>query len=260
MRGFGVAVVLASAAVVWGGVEGAWGALIGIDGSEVPQYTNAPTNSTYFLGATAPRFHGVRFANCGVSSVDGVLTLSTVTGQGVWFGWHPSFTGSLPVGWSFANNAAGNEIRIRSRLGTVGSKEWGFYLHDGTHALNVYFHDRDTVELYVKSGGVDTSLLVNVDTGADDFSAWHDFRVMLKGGLVGYYMDGVPLYQGPAGSGSSPIMIVGDGSGTSISGVGSWQVDSFRVETSPAGVVPEAGSVGVLGAVGGLMLRRRRRR
>lgn len=255
----GLALASLVASALLGPVSTASAVVISVSGSESPVYTNAPTNSTYFLGTATPRFHGVRFANCAVGPADGVLSLSTVNGQGVWFGWHPSFTGSMPLGWSPAGNTAGNELKLRSRLGSSTSTDWHAYFHDGTHSALIEFADRDTLTYSLRQGNTDIVQQFHLPTGPNDFTDWHDIRIMLKGGLVGYYVDGVPIYQGPAASGGSSILIIGDGSGPSISGVGSWQVDALQFETAPLGTVPEPAGLAALACGVGVLGRRTRR-
>jgi hypothetical protein len=142
-----------------------------------------------------------------------------------------------------------------AKLGGGDSKEFGFYWYDGSHATNFYMTDDNSLEILTASG----SQTLNFPAGY--FDSYRDIRAILKNGTVGYYVDGTALYVGAAfASTTDKLLVIGDGSGSTPTGVGSWVIDEVVFDTAPATVfIPEPGAAGIVlaGAVG-LMARRKR--
>ncbi|MGA1865406.1 MAG: hypothetical protein ACMUHX_10115, partial [bacterium] len=150
------------------------------------------------------------------SAAGGELTLTTGYGTGIWFGNYSAY--GDPVPWQIADPAEGNFFSIRARL-TPGSGEWSFYCHDGVYSGSFYI-----LENSVRcSGGL---IDINVNQ-------YHDYSIFLKNGYLTQKIDGNTVYSGPAGNSSlnRKILIIGDGSGSNISGYGSMIIDEVIIDT-----------------------------
>ena len=226
-------------------------AIVHYKGDTDPTFTNASQYKLQSAGELP--FHGVKFANCTIATDGSATAFGTVNRQGVWFGYAPSIIGSVPLSWALGNSASGNDLNIRGKLGNSSSKEWGAYFYDGSHFA--YFDLLANNQLLIQTAA--GSQILDYPTG--HFEAPRDIRMILKAGTVAYYLDGAPLYVGAAApSSNTPLLVIGDGSGSTITGVGSWIIDDVLLDTAPSTVfIPEPGAAMVVASAGLLALRRR---
>ena len=184
------------------------GAAIYYDGSYIPQ-------------PGAPNFHWAIFGNTW-SSDGNILSLNTslATG-GIWFGWHPS---SGYPGWSLGTDSTGNYLNIRARL-APGATEWSIYLHNGSYMSNFYLlSDRFQFEVPNNGGGTTANIFANMNV-------FRNYQIWMKDGKVVYKVDNTVWYAGPALPSGTTILIIGDGSGSDISGQGTMQIDYATILT-----------------------------
>lgn len=219
-----------------------------------------------------PYWTDVVFAGTSMTTNGTTSTLTTAQQRGVWFGWS---AGSNPPAWSLGSNAAGNYVRLDMQL-TSGARDWSVYLHDGQRSATIVFNPTDCngnavnctlanfapgVRVYARdSGGAQISQFFNVDTTQ---RAVYEF--VLKGDTASYRIDGVAWTRQAEVSGSN-ILVIGDGSGSTLTGWGSMIVHGVSIDTAPSfdtlqTTVPEPSAwalmIGGLGLVGGALRRRR---
>lgn len=242
---------IALSAIALSLVTSANAAIVHYKGDTSPAFVNASRYKLQSAGELP--FHGVKFGGCTMSTDGSAMTLGTTIGQGVWFGYATSTVSEIPLAWSMGTSASGNDLTVRAKLGTAASKEWGSYFYDGSHAANFYIEDDNRLLLTVGSG----DLILNYPAGY--FDSYREIRSILKAGQIGYYIDGVAVYTGPAfASSTSPFLLVGDGSGSTISGVGTWVIDEVRLDTAPSTIFIPEPTTGLLAASVGLLALRRR--
>jgi hypothetical protein len=138
---------------------------------------------------------------------------------GVWFGNHETWR---PVAWPIGDSNAGNFLSVRAKVAPA-SGEWVAYLTDASNGAQWTFYT-DRVLFLVSTGAVTCAM--------DTTAAFHDYAFLLKGGQVTYYLDGSPLFSGPASVWGGRYVIIGDPSGTSmVNGYGSFMVDQVNIVT-----------------------------
>ena len=200
---------------------------------------------------------------------NGESQLNTASG-GIWFGNGNYNDGSVPS-WSMGNATSGNKIDLTMRL-TSGSRDWGFYMGDGLYGAGFVFNptygcNGNAQDCYFAAYNVGVGFSFadpdNPGQSIDHFIALdltvnHTFGILLKDGLLAYRVDG-EVFKGNALGGSS-ILVIGDGSGSTRTGLGSMLVSAVRIDTAPTQSVvlgvPEpaswamlVGGFGLLGAV-----------
>jgi hypothetical protein len=62
-------------------------------------------------------------------------------------------------------------------------------------------------------------------------NVFRDYEIWMKDGKVVYKVDNTVWYAGAALASAANILIIGDGSGSSVSGVGTMQIDSATILT-----------------------------
>lgn len=227
-------------------------------GDTNPSY--ASSSQFYLQSPGELPFAGVRFADCTASSDGSYLTLGTAPVQGIWLGHANTILGSAPINsWSISGNATGNELTYRTRLSSTTSSEWSAYFFDGTHTASLHIADASTLQ-FVYAGPGNTSLSGTYTFPAGSSAAdFHEYRILLKDGLVGYYVDGLPLFQGTSlFSPNSSLFVFGDGSGSTPTGSGGYVIDYITFNTSPTSVVPEPSALTLFIPATALLLRRTR--
>lgn len=193
---------------------------------------NAPFGTTNVYPWTR-----VRFTETGMASDGSVLTMSTSAFRGTWFG-NGTLIGQQP-GWLFGSNTDGTYISIDVKLSPTAA-DWSLYFYDASGyaaawlfnpAGNYSMPTRPGVEFtYATAGNVGVAGYVDMDL-SDDF---HRFEVLLKGGMVSYAIDGMLVHTGAAfHTNSQQLLVIGDGSGSSPTGVGAMQVDHILIDTAP---------------------------
>jgi hypothetical protein len=215
-------------------------------------------------------FSGTSMVTNGTSS-----TLTTAQNVGVWFGWSSS---SNTPAWTPVSDTAGNYFSMTASFGSVsaaGPADWSAYFYDKTHYFGMTFNPTGCggtsncygvtpasgVQLIFGQAGAQTTL--QSQFVSLDIKQSHDYEVLLKGGEVWYRIDG-QVYHGPAYQSalSTYLLVVGDGSGTTMTGLGSMRVTGVSFETAPAALallssVPEPMSWAMMivgfGFVGGAL-------
>lgn len=221
------------------------------------------------ISNTAP-WTRVRFSETSFAVNDGVLTMTTGPNRGTWFG-NGTAIGHHP-GWSFSTSAVGTYIDISLKLG-ADSEDWSLYFHDasgyegalgfnpaGSYNAPIQF---GVSYFFAGAGNIGTTNFVTMDL-SDDF---HRFEILLKDGMVSYAIDGELAFSGAAFlSTTQQLLVIGDGSGSTPTGLGSMQVERVHIDTAPEitslAAVPVPGALPLLGsalAFGGLWRRRRTR-
>ncbi|RXK55161.1 VPDSG-CTERM sorting domain-containing protein [Oleiharenicola lentus] len=194
------------------------------------------------------------------SSDGDVLTMSTAHGAGIWFGagW---VYGDNP-GFSLANTADGNLVRTRVALG-ANSTEWSQYWYDSSGYGSAFYFLNNGFKYYTAAGETFVST---------DMTQFHTFTTYVLAGQVSYFFDNTYLGGGGALTGASNFFLIGDGSGSTISGTGSMYLDDLTIITAvgadaptiAAGPqtpgVPDTGATALLLAGGLLSLAGLRRR
>jgi len=220
----------------------------------------------------SPDWTVIVFGGTSMSSNGSSTVLSTAQGRGVWFG-NGSNYGDTPA-WSLGNSSSGNYLSLRASFSS-GSADWSAYLLDGNHEAAWQFNPtncaNDCYGLPALSGvqflygdSSDPSI-ARQGFVALDLTQQHQFDWLLKNGQVSYRIDGQVVFSGAAYALSygSGLLVIGDGSGSTQSGVGAMTVYSSLVDTAPAAIslVPEPASWALmLGGVATLLARGRRRR
>ena len=212
-----------------------FGAAIQYDASLTPQNTS-------------PAFHYALFGN-NWSSDGNILSINTTYATGgIWFGWHPSF--GYP-GWNLGTDSTGNYVNVRARL-APGATEWSIYMHNGSYASGFYLlADRFQYGVPDTGGGTTANIFANMNV-------FRNYQIWMKDGKVVYKVDNTVWYAGPAQTSGTTILIIGDGSGSDISGTGTMQIDYATILTGAdfasapamplAATIPEPSSFLLCGA------------
>lgn len=187
--------------------------------------------------------------------------LSTANNTAVWFGWGPAASYGPQPSWSPGSNVDGNYVRLEASF-SAGAADWSMYLHDLTSSMGWSFAptgcDGNAGSCYAEDGdpGVQLSHPGGGTFVALDLTTRHTFEVLLKDGLVAYWIDGTRHYAGPAGNSTLgfPLLVIGDGSGTTRTGRGSMTVHAIALDNAPLAsvVVPLPAGLPLLG--GALLL------
>jgi len=213
---------------------------------ELP-YAGTPDWTDIVFGGTAMSVNGAGTA----------ATLSTAPNAGVWFGWGPGSSYGPQPSWSPGTNSDGNYIRLVASF-SADAADWSMYLQDLTSSMgwgfaptgcngnigSCYGEDGDPgVHLSHPGGGTFVAL---------DLTLQHTYEVLLKDGLVAYWIDGTRHYAGAAGDASIgiPLLVIGDGSGTTRTGRGSMTVYAVELDNAPLAsvVVPLPAGLPLLAA------------
>lgn len=181
---------------------------------------------------------------------NGELTMTTAYSRGIWFG-NGNHSPGNTVPWQVGTASEGNYLKLRAKL-TPGSTEWSMYLLDRTYSVGFYLL-ADELRWSTPGGG----------SMPFDPTSFHTFEIWSKDGVVAYRLDeSQVLYHGPANPSafSTGIFVIGDGSGSDISGVGSMVVDHMLYISQPQFEIPEPTSAMLIGGVGLALIRRPNRR
>lgn len=223
------------------------GALITYDGSSTPD------SATY-----GPIFSTVVFSGTSWSSNGDILTMSTANIRGIWFGRRTD--GVDPANFNLGNGLAGNSMEARMRLGSPTSTQWETYFTDLSGHFALIYLIQGAVQFHTASP-IDSSTVTT--TIPLDTNSYHVYGAHVHNGSVVYSIDGTQVLSGLARTSGSPgILVMGDGSGSTPTGTGSFQLDYWNINTAagPITLVPEPSSALLTAsfALGGVFLRRRR--
>ncbi len=220
--------LLLAAGVVQGSVT------ISYDGSVTPDDSSLQAIFSTFVGG------GTSW-----STSAGKVAMTTAYGTGIWFG---NDAAKDPVPWELADNSLGNAISVVARLAPA-SKEWSISLRDGTYAALARLM-QGYIQFYTGPSGSD-----HYDYTLDT-TAYHEYSIVLYDATVVYRVDGDVVY---AGSGyfspSDKYLLIGDTTGTTLTGIGTMYVDRVDIRTE----VPEPATLSLL-TLGGLAILRRKLR
>lgn len=180
---------------------------------------------------------GVIFGGTQMGVSGGVLSMSTVPYQGVWFG-NGSLIGHNP-GWSLGGSTTGNYLSLSLSLSS-DAVDWSMYFYD----LSGYYAGLTFNPAGSYANAVQHGISYNYKDAANQFATgfapvdfsngFHTVEVLLKDGLISYGLDGQLLFQGSAWySGPTNLLVIGDGSGYSPTGLGTMYVDSVLFDTAP---------------------------
>ena len=167
--------------------------------------------STYILGS----------ANW--TSSNGELTMTTFPGNvGIWFG-NASYI--FPPNWTMGSSCEGNFISVRAKL-DQNSGEWNIHLYDGQHGGFLMLYDGYITYRDPNSVSIEYPI---------DTTSYHVYSILLKDGKVRYEIDGQIIYAGIALEqiSSGTLILIGDGSGSSLLGYGKMIVDYAHFITEP---------------------------
>ncbi len=223
------------------------------DGSFLPTaFAGRPNQSWYGLQLpSGEKFQAVAFYPATSWSTDGqVLTMRTAAGNGIWIGNIPAYNGIYSPNWVPSPALIGNSVDIRAAL-SIGAVEWSLYLNDGSYGGSMeFYHNKLRYWIPGPSG------LQSVDHPLDA-TEFHNYGFLLRNGEILYRLDGATLYAGPAYASTDKSMLVGDGSGSTPTGLGSFYLDYMTINTTPQGFVPEPATLTSLSVAALLLLRRR---
>jgi len=162
--------------------------------------------------------------------------------RNIWFGKHPTFD---PVAWDLGAPEVGNFVSVRAKLG-AGSEHWTVYVIDGTYQA-VWRLMGGYANYYTDA--IDPSIYV-VDT-----QQYHTYSFRLVNGQATYWIDGnhVSSTAATPATALAEYVVIGDGSWSDATGVGTMIVDHVTI------ITPEPATLSLL-TLGTLALLRRRRR
>ena len=219
-----------------------------------------------------PAWSDVVFSGTAMDISGGESVLTTDFNRGVWFGWSAS---SNPPAWSMASNAQGNYLSLTAKFSS-GADDWSAYMHDGARAAAMIFNQTDCdasfqncyaydgtpgVALYFAGSLPGTAIRQFI---ALDTTQYITYEWLLRGSTVTYRVNGTS-YSGTALPTSANILVIGDGSGSSLSGTGQMRIAGVSFDSAPAmtslpSLVPEPASWAMLiagfGLTGAAMRRR----
>ena len=221
-----------------------------------------PSQGAYagWFTTIGPNTQGISYFGDTTWSSDGnVLAMNTSysPSEGIWFGRTDGY--GDPSGFSLANTASGNWVQMRVAL-SPGATDWSLYWYDASgYGSSFYLHDNGFNYYY--GGGTYFQPVA-------DMSAFHTFTTYVLAGQVSYFFDNTYLGGGAALTGATNFLLIGDGSASTVSGIGTMYVDYLTIITAvgdnPPSPVPEPASAAALAGIGALAFahgatRRRRR-
>ena len=175
--------------------------------------------------------------------------LTTEQARGVWFGW-ADFRSDLP-GWRPGSSLEGNYVRVDAQFGE-SSLDWNTYFYDETYHASILYAPSVGCDAHTanNTGCYDRPRLDGVLFGlAEDDDPYqgrtvfvpldlqqnHTYEALLRKGSVAYHVDGVLVASGRAARSDRgvPIVVIGDGSGSSLTGQGFMRVSRAVFDNAP---------------------------
>lgn len=187
-------------------------------------------------------FQGTSMTTNGVTS-----TLTTAQSRGVWFGWGSGYADPAPA-WTPGNDTRGNHLSLTASF-SDGATDWSAYFYDRTHYAAFSFNEtgcsgnaggcyginlapgqRGVTVTHGEIGG-SASTFVSLD-----MAQAHTYEFLLKNGQVAYRVDGRVIFSGAAYQAAlgNPLLVIGDGSGSSLTGRGSMTLYGLGMDNAPA--------------------------
>jgi hypothetical protein len=220
------------------------------DGDTVP---TAGTYGTWFTTVGAGAFG--YFPATSWSSNGSVLTMNTVApNHGIWFG-HITPTNDPTTTLSLADTASGNWVRASLAL-SPGATDWFLYFYDASGFGSSFTLKSNGIEYSYKTapGGATQTIFQAVA----DMTQFHTFTSYVLAGQVSYFFDNTYLGGGPALTGATNALLLGDPTATTHSGTGSLYVDYLTVISAvgdtPPSSVPEPSTYAALAGLAVLSL------
>lgn len=221
----------------------------------------------------SPNWTEVRFSGTSMTVSGNTATLTTANGAGVWFGW-ADYVGDTPS-WRPGSSSEGNSIYLDAAY-SANAADWDFYFYDGTSFASIIISPTGCSDnCYGQPAFVGAELIFSDGLGgmrrdriALDMTQFTTLGFHMADGVVNYTVGG-NVYSGAAFASQrgSPLLVVGDGSGSTRTGVGSMTFrapvfDNAAGPVPPVGAVPEPATWAMLivgfGLVGGAMRHARR--
>jgi hypothetical protein len=193
-----------------------------------------------------PDWTDIVFTGTSMTSNGSISTLTTANNVGVWFGWGATYSDPAP-NWTPGTPAQGNYFNMSASFSS-GATDWSAYLLDTTHEAAMIFNDtgcngnagscyginlgaaQQGVTVYHAEVSGSTSTFVSLD-----LTQTHSFEFLLKNGQVAYRVDGQVIFAGAAFSVpyGNPLLVVGDGSATTLTGRGSMTIHGVGFDNAP---------------------------
>lgn len=207
-----------------------------------PAHAAVVVNSLPYTGT--PDWTDTTFAGTSMTSNGTTSVLTTGQNLGVWFGYGVWY-GDTPA-WTPGSTSAGNYLAMTSSF-SANAADWSAYFYDMNHMA--YFEFNSTgcgdphncysvpheqgVRFWHADGGNATQPASSFL--ALDLTQAHTFEWLLKSGQVSYRIDGNVVYSGlayqvPLGA---PLLIIGDGSGSTLTGLGSMTIQGIAWDNAP---------------------------
>lgn len=224
-------------------------------------------NSLPYVGTSD--WSDIQFSDTVMAYNGSSTSLTTADGRGVWFG---NLAGSNEPAWNLGSANTGNELQLTAAF-SAGSADWSAYMGDAFWGAGINFNPTFCADnCYgqpVQAGlalyhAVSASDRTAVATFVPlDLSTSHTFGWLLKDGELAYRLDGATVFRGYAYAMPWVGLVIGDGSGPTLTGVGSMTISAVRFDTAPTGSVssvPEpASAVLLLAGAAGLLISSSRR-
>lgn len=199
-------------------------------------YKNTPDWTDFVLSGTSM-----------TPSADGQsVTLQTTQNTGVWFGWGAASTyGDQPT-WTPGTNTAGNHVSVNASF-SADAADWSTYFYDKDYFAAFLFAptgcNSSLTSCYGTPGAQGVTITHGGATDTEgqttfiplDLAAEHSYEFLLKGNQVSYRIDGLNVYSGLAfkSAFANPLLVIGDGSGSTPTGEGAMTIYGVSVDNAP---------------------------
>lgn len=240
-------------------------------GSVTPVHATV-INSLPYTGT--PDWTDITFVGTSMTASASQSVLTTGYIAGVWFGWGASY-GNTPA-WTPGTSAQGNHLSISGSF-SAGSKDWHAYLYDGSHLAEIEWNPTgcgagDCYSVAPQNGVKVWHAGATPETASNTFvpldvTQAHTYEFLLRNGQVSYRIDGSVVYSGAAFATpfSGALLVIGDGSGSTLTGAGSMTITSVSFDTAPSAQVlvssvpePETTALWMVGVAVAMLAARRR--
>lgn len=209
----------------------------------VPVAANAALVTSLPYSGT-PDWTDITFSGTSMVTDGSQSVLTTANTAGVWFGWGPQANYGDEPAWAPGSNEAGNYLRLEASF-SADAADWSTYLNDLDYLMGLSFAHTGCTGNSGPCYGLDGAAGVTLSHPGTatfvplDLTESHVYEVLLKDGLVEYRIDGTRYYAGAAAPASLtfPLLVIGDGSGSSLTGRGSMTIHAVEFDTAPLGNV-----------------------